>query len=171
MGWRSMMKRLLVLTCSLTLPLSAAAAQQVAVHLEPQQLHGSRPIEKQTEAAVIRDYLAAWKSLQSALDLNQPALLDTNFVGPARDKLTSTIADQSSLGIHVRYQERSHDLQFVFYSPEGSSIQLIDTVEYDEQVLDHDKVLATKPLRQRYLVVLTPSEVRWRVRLFQADTQ
>lgn len=172
-----MIKSLLVLTCSLTLPLSAAtaqqptAAQQATVHLEPQQLHGSRPIEKQTEAAVIRDYLAAWESMQSALNLNQSVLLGTNFVGPARDKLTSTIGDQTSLGIHVRYQEHSHDLKFVFYSPEGSSIQLIDTVEYDEQVLDHDNVLATKPLRQRYLVVLTPSEVRWRVRLFQADAQ
>ena len=166
-----MIKYLLILSCALTLPMAAWADQQASVRVEPPQLHGSRPIEKQTEAAVIRDYLAAWTSLQSALDQNQAALLDANFVGPARDKLTNTIEEQSKLGIHARYQARSHDLQFVFYSPEGSSIQLIDTVEYDEQVLDHDKVLATKPLRQRYLIVLTPSEVRWRVRLFQADTE
>jgi predicted PhzF superfamily epimerase YddE/YHI9 len=73
------------------------------------------------------------------------------------------------LGIHTRYLERSHDLQIVFYSPEGLSIQLTDTVEYEEQVLDHDKVLATKPIRKRYLVVLAPAEVRWRVRIFQAE--
>ena len=67
------------------------------------------------------------------------------------------------------YQDRAHDLQIVFYSPEGLSIQIVDTVDYDEQVLDHDKVLATKLVRKRYVVVLTPSEVRWRVRVFQAE--
>jgi hypothetical protein len=139
--------------------------------VEPLQLQGSRPVEKQTEAAVIRDYLESWKTLETALDQNQAALLDANFVGTARDKLANTIEEQTKLGIHARYQARTHDLQIVFYSPEGSSIQLIDTVEYDEQVLDGDKVLTAKPVRERYLVVLTPSEVRWRVRIFQAEIQ
>jgi hypothetical protein len=137
--------------------------------MEPPQLQGSRPVESQTEAAVVRDYLASWDSLRVALDQNQVAPLDAYFVGTARDKLVSTVEEQTKLGIHARYQARSHDMQFVFYSPEGSSIQLIDTVEYDEQVLDHNKVLTTKPIRERYLVVLTPSEVRWRVRIFQAE--
>jgi len=171
MEWWAMIKYLLVMSCALSLPMAARADQQASVRMEPQQLRGSRPIEKQTETAVIRDYLAAWQSLQSALDQNQAALLDANFVGPALDKLTNTVEEQAHLGIHAKYHARSHDLQFVFYSPEGSSIQLIDTVEYEEQVLDHDKVLATKPVRERYLIVLTPSEVRWRVRLFQADVQ
>jgi hypothetical protein len=147
------------------------ADQQPSVQVEPPQLQGSRPVEKQTEAAVIRDYLESWKTLETALDQNQAALLDSNFVGTARDKLANTIEEQTKLGIHARYQARTHDLQIVFYSPEGSSIQLIDTVEYDEQVLDGEKVLTAKPVRERYLVVLTPSEVRWRVRIFQAEIQ
>jgi hypothetical protein len=166
-----MIRRLLVIGCALTLPAAAWADQQPTVRMEPSQLQGSRPIENQTEAAVVRDYLASWKSLQVALDQNRVGPLDAYFVGTAREKLANTIEEQAKLGIHVRYQARSHDLQFVFYSPEGSSIQLIDTVEYDEQVLDHDKVLTTKPIRERYLIVLTPSEVRWRVRIFQAESQ
>lgn len=166
-----MIKHLLAMSCILALPMASRAEQQPSVHMEPPQLLGSRPIEPQTEAAVIRDYLASWKSLQAALDQNQAGLLDANFVGTARDTLVTTIEEQAKMGIHARYQARSHDLQFVFYSPEGSSIQLIDTVEYTEQVLDHDKVLATKPIRERYLIVLTPSEVRWRVRIFQSEGQ
>lgn len=161
----------MALGCLLAAPVAGLAYQEPSVRVEPPQLAGSRPVEKQTETSVVRDYLESWKSLDTALDQNQPALLDAYFVGTARDKLANTIEEQTKLGIHTRYQERAHDLQIVFYSPEGLSIQLIDTVEYEEQVLDKDKVLATKPVRLRYLVVLTPSEVRWRVRIFQAEGQ
>lgn len=149
--------------------LMVSGMDQPSVRVQPPQLKGSRPVEKQTEIAVIRDYLQSWKTLQAAFDQNQSALLDAYFVGTAREKLANTIKEQENLGLHTRYLERAHDVQIVFYSPEGLSIQMTDTVEYDQQVLDHDKVLATKSMRQRYLVVLTPSEVRWRVRILQAQ--
>ncbi len=158
--------KLLLMSCAFSI---AGWAQEPSVRVDPPQLQGSRPVEKQTETAVIRDYLQSWKNLKGALDKNQADLLDANFVGIARDKLASTIDDQAKLGIHTRYQDRTHDLQIVFYSPEGLSIQMTDNVDYDEQVLDHDKILVTKRVRTRYLVVLTPSEVRWKVRIFQAD--
>jgi hypothetical protein len=59
----------------------------------------------------------------------------------------------------------------VYYSPEGLSIQLIDNVEYDVEILDHDKVQTTQRVHARYIVVLTPAEVRWRVRVFQAQPE
>ena len=108
--------------------------------------------------------------MEEALDQNQAARLDSAFVGVARDKLAETIGAQDRIGIHTRYQDRSHDLQVVFYSPEGLSIEMTDTVEYQQQIFDKDKVLATKIVRQRYVVVLTPSEVRWQVRIFQASS-
>jgi hypothetical protein len=92
------------------------------------------------------------------MDANNAALLDQDFVGTARDKLAEAIQQQSTLALHTRYQDKSHDIQVVFYSPEGLSIQLVDTVEYDVQVLDHDKLKATQPVRARYIVVLTPVE-------------
>jgi hypothetical protein len=151
------------------LPMAAGVAQQATVHEEEPQLQGSRAIETQTHASVIRDYIASWKILQTALNTNDASLLASSFVGTAHDKLANTIDEQIKAGIHTRYLARTHDLQFVFYSPDGTSIQLIDTVEYDEQVVDHDKVLASKPMRERYVVVMTPSDVRWRVRLFQSE--
>ncbi len=156
------------LTCALVLP-AAGKAQEPSVKINPPALQGSRQLEKQTEQSVVRDYLHSWKTLNSALDHNQVAGLNTEFAGTALDKLTGTIDAQAKAGIHTRYMERSHELQIIFYSPEGLSIQMTDNVEYDEQVLDKDKVLTTKPIHRRYLVVMTPSEVRWRVRIFQAE--
>ena len=162
-----MIGRLLAVGFALIVPTSARA-QEPTVKVEPPQLQGSRPLEKQTETSVVREYLQGWKILGKALDQNRPELLDAYFVGTARDKIAETIDGQIKSGIHTQYQDRMHDLQIVFYSPEGLSIQILDTVEYEERVLDHEKVLATKVVRRKYIVVLSPSEVRWRVRIFQA---
>jgi hypothetical protein len=62
-------------------------------------------------------------------------------------------------------------LQILFYSPEGLSIELADTVEYDVQVFDRDKSIGTEQVRTRYIVVLTPTETRWRVRIFQSQSE
>ena len=148
--------------------LSHAASSQVAVHVEPATLQTTRPLTDQSKAAVIRDYLHAWNGLQLALEQNRPELLDADFVGEAKDRLVGTIHQQGQLGIRTHYQDRSHDLQLVFYSPDGLSIELTDKVEYDVQLIDHDKVIATQRESARYLVVLTPSEVRWRVRVLQS---
>jgi len=156
-----------LISCALLMS-APTLADEPSVHVQPPQLQGSRPLEKQTETSVIRDYLQSWRSMRQALDENQAADLDPDFIGAARDRLGETIAAQTRSGIHSRYQDRSHDLQIVFYSPEGLSIQMTDNVEYEQQVLDKDKVLATKVIHQHYIVVLTPSEVRWQVRILQA---
>jgi hypothetical protein len=165
------MKPILVMSCAIALATSAFAQQQPEVQVQPPSLDGSRPLEKQTQAAVVRDYLEAWQKFRAALDQNQAAYLNQDFVGTAREKLGATIAAQAKLGIHAHYQDQSHNLQIVFYSPDGLSLELIDNVEYNEQVVDHDKILATQHVKARYLAVLTPAEVRWKVRVFQVDPQ
>jgi hypothetical protein len=149
----------------------ALLADQATVRVEPSNLQRSRPLQKQTETAAIRDYLQSWQSLRAALEQNRPDLLDQSFVGTALDKLIDTVRQQEASGIHIRYLDRAHDLQIVSYPLEGLSIQLIDNVEYDQQVIDHDKVLTNRRVRARYVVVMTPAEVRWRVRVFQAETE
>jgi hypothetical protein len=161
-------RQLVVISCALALPMSGLT-DEPTVRVAPPHLQGSRPLETQTESAVLRDYLQSWKTLQVALDQNQASLLDQNFVGTARQKFENTIDEQLKLGIHTRYQERSHEIQIVFYSPDGQSIQMVDNVEYEQAVLDHDNVLSTRPIRKKYLVVLTPTEVRWKVRVLQGD--
>ena len=154
--------------CAVFSATSIIVSAQATARVKPSNLQGPRPLPEQTEKAAIRDNLQSWQSLRAALDLNRADLLDPSFVGIARDKLTNTIQHQVALGIRTRYQDRAHDIQIVFYSPEGLSIELTDTVEYDIQILDHDQVKTTQHMTARYVIVLTPAEVRWRVRVFQA---
>src|SRR5579862_4212684 len=118
---------------------SGVAVAQASVQVDASHVQGPRPLEEQTKTAAIRDYLKSWQSMSDALGQNRVDLLDADFVGAAREKLGETIAEQTKLGIQTRYQDRAHHIQFVFYSPEGLSIELIDRVEYDVQVIDHGK--------------------------------
>ncbi len=129
---------------------------------------GPRSLEDQTRAAVVRDYLAAWHTMDHALQENDPDVLDAEFVGAAREKLAETALEQRTQGFQTLYQDRSHDIQLVFYSPEGLSIELLDRVEYDVEIVDHGKIQGRQHVRARYLAVLSPTEVRWKVRIFQA---
>jgi hypothetical protein len=159
------------LVCASIILASGMIAAQPEVTVDTSQLKGPRPLEDQTKAAAIRDYLESWQGMNEALEQNQPSLLDEDFIGTARDKLADTIDEQAKAGIQTRYQDRAHHIQFLFYSPEGLSIELIDDAEYDVQVLDHDKSVSTVPASSRYIVVLTPAEVRWKVRVMQADSK
>lgn len=165
-----MLKSILIL-CALFNTATTGVIAQSVVHVEPSHLQGPRPLQEQTETASIRDYLQSWKSIRAALDQNRAELLAPYFVGTAKQKLTDTILNQTSLGLHTRYVDHEHDLQIVFYSPEGLSIEILDNVQYDEQILDQKKVIATQHMNARYIVVLTPTEVRWKVRVFQASPE
>jgi hypothetical protein len=162
-----MLKSLLILCIFFAASLDIGSAQ-ATVRVEPPNLQGPRALPEQTGAAAIRDYLQSWQNLSAALEQNRADLLDPAFVGTARDKLAATIEQQTALGIRTRYRDRAHDIQIVFYSPEGLSIELTDDVEYDLEIVDHDRVKTAQHISARYVIVLTPAEVRWRVRILQA---
>jgi hypothetical protein len=165
------MKQPLIIVCSLFAAMFAPGSDRPAVRTDSADLVSPRTLDKETQTAVIRDYLEAWGSFRDAFEQNQSALLDRGFTGTAREKLADTIREQTRIGIRTRYQDSAHDLHLVFYSPEGLSIQLIDTVEYNVQIVDGQKVLPTQHVRARYVAVLTPTEVRWKVRVFQAEPE
>lgn len=144
---------------------------QPTVQVDTSHVQGPRPLEDQTKSAAVRGYLQAWQSMNEALSQNRIDALDGDFLGAARDKLAETIAQQAKLGIQTRYQDRAHHIQFVFYSPEGLSIELVDQVDYDVQITDRGKSISTVPVSARYVVVLTPSEVSWKVRVMQVDSE
>ncbi len=166
-----MMKTPAFIACFMFATIFVSSSTEPAVRVEPTDWLGPRGLEKQTKAAVIRDYLKAWGSFSHAFEQNRADLLDADFVGLAKEKLEDTIREQAKLGIQTRYRDGAHDLHLIFYSPEGLSLQLVDTVEYDVQILDHEKALTTQHVRARYVAVLTPTEVRWKVRVFQAQPE
>jgi len=146
------MSKSFLILCTVLTAASATVTAQPTLRIEAANLQSSRPLQDQTGKAAIRDYLQSWQA---------------DFVGSAKDTLAATIQQQTALGISTRYQDRSHDLQLVFYSPEGLSIELTDNVDYDVQLLDQGRIKTTQHVRARYLIVLTPAEVRWKVRVFQ----
>src|SRR5215469_3130992 len=147
----------LLLACALLVASTAHSAAQADVRVEPSHLQGPRALEEQTQAAVIRDYLRAWQTVNTAFEHNEAGLLDRDFVGAAHDKLADAVHQQAAAGIRTRYRDKSHDIRIVFYSPEGLSIELTDTVQYDVDVIDHDKVQTTQQISARYIAVLTPA--------------
>lgn len=157
-------------TCPILLAGLLLGADRPTVEVAIADTTGSRSVEKHTQASVVRDYLAAWHAMGQAMEQNQPELLDAFFVGVAKDKLAETVRAQQNLGIQSAYQEQSHHLQIVFYSPEGLSIQLLDDVEYDLVIGKHGKTLGTQHVRTRYVAVLTPTESKWKVRIFQGGS-
>lgn len=161
--------RSILLACAIGTSIPALAGDQPSVRVEPPNTQGPRQLQEQTANAAIQDYIDSWQTMSKALNQNRPDLLDRDFTGAARDKLAATIKDQNAAGIHALYRDESHDVQVLFYSPEGLSIELADTVLYDVQLFGHDKTLGNERVRTRYIVVLTPTEVRWRVRIFQAQ--
>src|SRR5438552_7910572 len=86
-------------------------ASQPSVRVAPMDSVGPRPVEKQTQSSIVRDYLQAWQTLGNAMNENRTDLLDSYFVGVAKDKLADTIREQQSLGLQTIYRDQSHDIQ------------------------------------------------------------
>jgi hypothetical protein len=166
----TMLKSLLILTAFVSAS-SCVASAQASVRVEPTNLQGPRSLPEETGKAAIRDYLQSWQSLNAAFEQNRASLLDPAFVGIAKDKLTETIQQQAALGIRTHYTDHAHDIQIVFFSPEGLSIELLDTVNYDVEFIDNNGVKTTQHVSARFLIIVTPAELRWRVRVFQAERE
>ncbi len=138
-----------------------------AVSLNTQNA-GPRQIEDTTERAVTRDYAAAWQAMAKALDQNRTDVLGPSFVGTAQDKLEAAIKDQRKSGLHQRIVDRGHKVDAVFYSSEGSAMELHDTAQVQLQLMDGDKVLHSEDATIRYVVLLTAAENSWKVRVLEA---
>ncbi len=149
------------------LSLALFGTSQPEVRVAPMDAVGPRPLEHQTQTAIVRDYLEAWRSMDMALEQNRADLLNESFVGLAKDKLADTIRAQKAAEIRTSYRDRSHDLKVMFYSPEGLSIQLEDDAEYDVEVRQAGQSLGTQQVKTHYIAVLTPTESKWKVRILQ----
>jgi hypothetical protein len=148
------------------------AAARAASELPSIQLNvaavGPRPIEDSTEKAVVRDYAQAWQTMATALSENRADLLNADFAGVALDNLRQRVQQQQQSGLHTHYIDHGHKLDVIFYSLDGSAIQLRDTAQYEVQFLDGDKVISQQERTENYTVVMTAAENRWKVRVLQA---
>jgi hypothetical protein len=156
-----------IIACSCWIVSAQAASDLPKVDLNVSAA-GPRQVEDTTERALERDYARAWSTMEAALAENRPDLLESDFVGVALDALKERVTQQQQNGLHTRYVDHGHKLQAVFYSPEGSAVQLADTAQIEVQFLDGDKVVHSEQRTESYTVVMTAAENRWKVRVLQA---
>jgi hypothetical protein len=146
--------------------LGCAAQDLPSVQLNADNGAG-KPLEDLTRNAVTRDYARAWSTLARAMDTSNTNLIDGDFVGVAADKLTAGIEQQAKAGLHRRYIDRGHRVDVLFYSVDGASMQLRDTAQLEIQLMDGSKVLHSDNVTRQYISLMTPTEVRWKVRVLQ----
>jgi len=133
------------------------------VHLDAAGL-APRPIEDLTGTTMTRHYALAWRDLTVALESGRGEALGEEFVGFAKDRLTKRIGEQNQAGVHVRIIDRGHHLKAVFYSTDGSAMQLFDQAQLEIQTFDGNKLLDTQDAHHEYMVLMTPGADRWYVR-------
>ncbi len=136
------------------------------VHLDANGL-SPRPIEELTGTTIARHYALAWRDLALDLESDQADGLGDEFVGFAKDRLTQRINEQKQTGMHVRIVDHGHHLKAVFYSMDGTAMQLIDRVQLEIQTFDGDKLVDTQNSPHDYMVLMTPGSDRWYVRDLQ----
>jgi hypothetical protein len=124
-------------------------------------------MEPTLQQSIPRDYVKAWQVLSTALEEGDPKLLDQYWVGVAHDKFLRLVRDESRTGIQIRYRDLSHKLQAVFYPSDGAALLLYDNVQLEMNVLRSSRVIHTERMNTRYLVLMTPAQDRWVVRVLQ----
>jgi hypothetical protein len=147
------------------LPLGQAALGQSApqVHLDAEGL-APRTIEELTGTTIVRHYAQAWRNLELALESGHADGLEQEFTGSAKDHLLRRIEEQNHSGVHVKIVDHGHQLKAIFYSTDGTAMQLLDQAQLEVQMFEGDKLLANENVPHQYMVLMTPGADRWYVR-------
>ena len=130
-----------------------------------------RQVEALTERSILRDYKFAWTILAQALESNSLAPLNGSFTGSASTWLAETVKNQQHVGLTSHYSNQNHQLEAVFYAPEGDVIELHDTATYDLQIFDGSKSIHDEHVTVHYVVLMTPGADRWVIRQLQSTPQ
>ncbi len=158
---------LLVISSLVPLVLRAFAADEGArVQLNFSNA-APRTVEDSTQNAIGREYAAAWKNLAEGLANDDLSKINASFVGAAHDRFADQIAQQQKAGLKTKYVDRGHNVNAVFYSPEGSAMELRDTADLEIQVLDGGKVVHSEQVKKQFVAILTVAEGRWKVRVLE----
>jgi hypothetical protein len=148
----------------------AAEQNTVSVELNASSAQ-PRQVEDVTEKAITRDYANAWKIMETALSENRTDQLGSGFAGVAEDRLEKRIQGQRASNLKTRIIDRGHKLEAIFYSPEGSALQVRDTAQLEIEYLNGNSVVHREQVTQKYLALLTVGEDRWKVRVLEEVPQ
>lgn len=170
------MKCVVILICALALLVAfvnivflhtASADGKPAVQLNVERAV-PRDVDDSVQHAIVRDYSSAWQAINTALANNNAGALNDNFVGLALDKLTQRVNDQQHNGLRTRLVDRGHKVEAIFYSLDGSAIELRDRATLETQILEGNTVIHSDRAEIQYYVVMTGAEDRWKVRVLES---
>jgi hypothetical protein len=128
-----------------------------------------REVEDSVRNSIVRDYSSAWQAMETSLLSNNTALLAENFTGLALDKMNQRVKDQKQAGLKTRIVDRGHDVEAIFYSTDGSAMELRDTATIDTEILDGDTVIHSDRAQVQYFAIMTGAEDRWKVRVLESS--
>jgi len=126
-----------------------------------------RELEDSTQKAILRDYTLAWQALNTALANNTTGPLNDNFTGLALEKLTQRVKDQQNQGLKTRIIDQGHQVDAIFYSRDGSAVELHDIATLTTQILDGNTAIYSDKAQIRYIAVMTGAADRWQVRVLE----
>jgi hypothetical protein len=142
----------------------AAAAQELPqVHLNAEGL-APRPIEQLTGSSIVRYYALAWQAMGQALESDLSNGVGDAFTGFAKERLVRRVAEQGQAGLHVHIVDHGHQVKALFYSTDGTAMQLVDRAELEIQTFDGSKLISTDNSAHTYMILMTPGADRWYVR-------
>jgi hypothetical protein len=127
-----------------------------------------RDVDDSVREAIVRDYSSAWQALNTALADNNPGVLNDSFIGFALDKLTQRVKDQQRNGLRTRLVDRGHQVKAIFYSLDGSAIELRDQATLETEILDGNTVVYSDRAEIQFYAVMTGAEDRWKVRVLES---
>jgi hypothetical protein len=154
---------LIIAALVLAISQSSAAQSSPQVRLDAEGL-APRPIEELTGTTIAHHYALAWRDMAAALESGQADTLSDEFTGLARDRLKQRISEQNQTGVRVRIVDHGHQLKALFYSSDGTAMQLIDHAQLEVQTFDGNKLLETQTGPHEFMVLMTPGADRWYVR-------
>jgi hypothetical protein len=152
-----------LVACLLAFVPSSPCQSSPRVQLDADGL-APRQIEELTGTTIVRHYAQAWADMADALDSGRIERLGDDFTGFARDRLVQRIAAQNRTGVHVHIVDHGHRLKAVFYSTDGTAMQLFDQAQLEIQTFDGSKLLDTQSVAHEYMVLMTPGADRWYIR-------
>jgi len=127
-----------------------------------------RQVDDAVRQAIARDYSAAWQAMSEALAKNNPSVLNEYFAGFALEKTSGRIRDQRANNLTTRLIDHGHNVEAVFYSPDGSAMELRDTASIETQILDGSTVIHSDRSQITYYAIMTGAEDHWKVRVLES---
>src|SRR5260370_10422898 len=123
---------------------TASAGRKPSVQLK---VDGASPrdVDDSGQQAIVGDYSSAWQDINTALTNNNTGPLNDNFVGFALDKLTQRVNDQQHNGLRTRIVDRGHKVEAIFYSLDGSAIELRYQATLETKILTETLILLSPP--------------------------